>query len=99
MRECVCVTRSRVAVEPKQVCEVVLAPGEEAIPEARVRELAVLLRDFVGAGRVVRPAPAAVLEEVHSRHSCDGAVAPKKPATPEESSVKEDQRENNRWEG
>ena len=51
-----------------------LAPGKEAVPETRIRELAVLLRDLVRAGGVVPSTPAAVLEEVDGRHSGDGPI-------------------------
>ncbi|PIL35274.1 hypothetical protein GSI_01999 [Ganoderma sinense ZZ0214-1] len=67
--------RAGLAVELEEARRVVVAAREEAVPEARVRELAVLLCDLVGAGGVVPPAPAAVGDEVDGRHARDGALA------------------------
>ena len=61
-------------VQPEQLRRVVRAPREEALADARVRELPVLLRDLVATRCVVQPAPLAPAEQVHGRHAVDGGV-------------------------
>ena len=69
--------RTGLPVEPEELRGVVRAPREETIPETRIGELTVLLRDLVGTGRVVPPAPTTIFEEVDSSHPGDSRVSPK----------------------